>query len=366
MPAFSVIIPMYNTEKYIGECLDSILDQTFTNFEVIVVDDCSTDNSVGEVKKLTPHFDGRLKLLSTEKNSGGAGLPRNLGLTLACGEYIFFADSDDTVTPTALEDLYLIAKNFDADVVHCEKFYQVPNGLWNQPNLRKDLEPRTYQNGKLVEEPTLITTSLAERVNQFSNREFLFSVVAKLIRRTLITDNKIFFPNISMAEDVIFVACLICLAEKYVKVPNIINFYRVDDTNITYNGEAFFNFFAKYIRVLTVGFKYLDDFLSKLNFFKQNMEFKYIMLDAYVREIVGYLNDMYERFPAYIFDETLRKEFIGNNVALMAYLFNMSNVYRLEILRLQGRVADFEKTAREDKAYISELENFIANRLDKE
>ena len=343
-PAVSVIIPMYNTEKYIGECLDSILNQTFQDFEVIVVDDCSTDNSTVIVKSYAEKFGERLTLTKTKKNSGGAGLPRNVGLKLACGEYIFFADSDDTITPTALEELYNVAKNFDADVVACEKFYQIPNSLWNQLNLRKELAPCTYQSGKLVEEPTLITANLAERVKQFSNREFLFSVCSKLIRRTLITDNKIFFPDISMAEDVIFETCLICFAEKYVKVPNVVDFYRVDDTSITYNDEAFFNFFAKYIHVLTAGFKYLDNFLSKLNFFKQNMEFKHIMLDAYVREIVGYLNGMYERFPAYMFDDTLRKEFDkGDNRALMAYLFNASNVYRLEILRLQGRVDDLEK-----------------------
>ena len=88
IPAISVIIPMYNSEKYIAECLNSILVQTFQNFEVIVVDDCSTDNSVEIAKSYEEKFDGRLKIFKTKKNSNGGGyVPRNLGLNLSCGKY---------------------------------------------------------------------------------------------------------------------------------------------------------------------------------------------------------------------------------------------------------------------------------------
>ena len=94
-PAISVIIPMYNVERYVGECLDSVLLQTFQDFEVIVVDDCSTDNSVEVVNSYVPKFDGRLRLISMEKNTGGGGKPRNRGIELACGEYVQFLDADD-------------------------------------------------------------------------------------------------------------------------------------------------------------------------------------------------------------------------------------------------------------------------------
>ena len=76
-PAISVIIPMYNTEKYVGDCLNSLLEQTFQNFEVIIVDDCSTDNSVAVVENYRERFGGRLTLAHTEENSGGGGyVPR--------------------------------------------------------------------------------------------------------------------------------------------------------------------------------------------------------------------------------------------------------------------------------------------------
>lgn len=91
---FSVIIPAYNVEKYIGRAIQSVTNQTFENYEVLVVDDCSTDNTVKEIEKLE---NDKIKLLKTEKNSGTAGAPRNIALEEAKGEYIIFLDGDDTL-----------------------------------------------------------------------------------------------------------------------------------------------------------------------------------------------------------------------------------------------------------------------------
>ena len=126
IPAVSIIVPMYNVEKFIAECLDSILAQTFKDYELLVVDDCSTDKSCSIVESYIPKFEGRLNLIKSEKNSGGCpGTPRNIAIDIAHGEYIMFVDSDDVITPTALEELYPIAKNFDADLLQCEKYFEV-------------------------------------------------------------------------------------------------------------------------------------------------------------------------------------------------------------------------------------------------
>ena len=140
-PAVSVIIPLYDSEKYIAECLDSLLIQTFQDFEVIAVDDCSEDNSVAIVNDYVPKFGGRLSVVRMEKNSGYAGFPRNKGIELADGEYLYFIDADDTIAPTALEELYSQAKKFDADVVHCEKYYAVPEEFYHDAEYRKNLKP---------------------------------------------------------------------------------------------------------------------------------------------------------------------------------------------------------------------------------
>ena len=122
IPAISVVIPMYNVEKYIGDCLDSLLNQTFQNFEVIVVDDCSTDNSRAVVESYAEKFGGRLILTKTKTNTGSAGFPRNKGIELSRGKYFFFLDADDLIITTALAELYELAEHYQADVIHSEKF----------------------------------------------------------------------------------------------------------------------------------------------------------------------------------------------------------------------------------------------------
>ena len=107
MPKISVIIPIYNTEKYLSECLDSVLAQTFQDFEAICVNDGSTDNSVKILSDYAAH-DGRIRIINQE-NKGLSGA-RNTGLDNATGEYIFFLDSDDTIPKYALETLLNIAE----------------------------------------------------------------------------------------------------------------------------------------------------------------------------------------------------------------------------------------------------------------
>lgn len=93
-PFISIIIPVYNTEEYISDCLDSILSQTYKNFEVIIVDDGSTDNSFNIVKNYQKNNDNITVL---HIGNSGVSAARNLGIQLAKGEFLFFVDSDDTL-----------------------------------------------------------------------------------------------------------------------------------------------------------------------------------------------------------------------------------------------------------------------------
>lgn len=91
IPAVSIIIPMYNVEKYVGFCLESVLAQTFHDYEVIVIDDCSKDNSCTIVESYKSKFGGKLKLIRSKKNSNiFGGSPRNIGVKNSSGEYLFF------------------------------------------------------------------------------------------------------------------------------------------------------------------------------------------------------------------------------------------------------------------------------------
>lgn len=114
MPKISIIIPVYNTADYLKECFDSILAQTFCDYEVIVVDDGSTDNSPAICDEYAT-IDSRIKVL--HKTNEGVSAARNSGLNNATGKYITFIDSDDTVLPSMLEDLFKVAEHENADIV---------------------------------------------------------------------------------------------------------------------------------------------------------------------------------------------------------------------------------------------------------
>lgn len=113
----SVIVPVYNTEKYLSKCLDSIVNQTFKDFEIIVINDGSTDGSGDIIKAYSQKYSN---VYGFEKENGGMSLARNFGLSKARGEYIFFVDSDDYIAKDSLEKMYHKAKRDDLDIVVCD------------------------------------------------------------------------------------------------------------------------------------------------------------------------------------------------------------------------------------------------------
>ena len=117
MPAISIICPVYSAEKYIHRCLDSILAQTFTDFELLMIDDGSPDNS-GKICDEYAEKDSRIRVF--HKENGGVASARQIGLDNAIGDYTIHIDPDDWVDPNMLEELYAKAKEADADIVICD------------------------------------------------------------------------------------------------------------------------------------------------------------------------------------------------------------------------------------------------------
>ena len=127
-PLVSVIIPVYNVEKYLHQCLDSVLNQSYKNLEIILVDDGSTDRC-GEICDLYAHRDPRIKVFHQENK--GLSRARNTGLSQVCGKYITFIDSDDWLKTDAIEIMYTNLIKFGAKICGVG-FYQV------------------YENGRLI------------------------------------------------------------------------------------------------------------------------------------------------------------------------------------------------------------------------
>lgn len=122
MPLVSVVIPVYNVEKYIRRCLTSIQQQSLSDIEIIVVNDCTPDDSISIVSELAEK-DQRIKIIDLERNEGPM-IAREKGYMAATGDYITFCDGDDYLPPLALEKLYQAAIFYQADVVSGNMVYQ--------------------------------------------------------------------------------------------------------------------------------------------------------------------------------------------------------------------------------------------------
>lgn len=141
-PKLSIIVPVYNSGKYLEKCIDSILKQTFTDFELIIVNDGSTDNSASLIAKASKK-DKRIKVITNNKPSGNPGSPRNQALEIAKGAYVGFVDSDDWIEADYYETLVSSAINKNADIVFCSGFV---NEIGDEQELRK-------YSGKCLEKP---------------------------------------------------------------------------------------------------------------------------------------------------------------------------------------------------------------------
>ncbi len=129
----SVIVPMYNAERYIGKCLESVVRQTYPELEILVIDDGSVDKGPGICRKLAER-DGRIQVLRQENQ--GVSNARNTGLDRACGEYVFFLDSDDAIHPRLLEEMLGKAEGWGAQLAFCG--YARMDGRELEESLKRD------------------------------------------------------------------------------------------------------------------------------------------------------------------------------------------------------------------------------------
>ena len=360
-PAVSIVIPLYNAEKYFGECLDSILAQTFTDFEVIVVDDCSTDSSPAIVESYAPKFNGRLRYFKTKKNTGSGTAPRNFGIVYSRGEYLYLMDNDDAITPTALEELYALAKKFDADVIHCEKYYEVPEKFWNDAEFRRNLKPFNYLTGEkiFVNDPLIWEDNLEERIKFLAQRKLTWNYWAKLVRRDFIINNSIKAVGI-MADDLTVTICELCCAKKYVVVPNVVYCYRKRKDSLVHKATDVLRHATTWLTMLRDGMKYLDEFLSDEEIFSRRPDLKYILLEVFASEMLGHLRGIYARIPAHALDELLRTELADDNAALTAFIFNTLNTRRLQLLQTQRKIAVLENELKSDRQQLTLAQQRIA------
>ncbi len=190
----SVIVPVYNVEKYLEECINSIINQTYKNLEIILVDDGATDNS-GKMCDEFAKKDTRIKVI--HKENGGLSDARNTGIDIACGEYIQFVDSDDCIENDMIELLYKNAKKYEADISMCSHYILTEEECTPEGNGELNIYDRVQVLKEIL---------LDERVRSYAWN--------KLFAKELF--NEIRFPKGKVFEDILTIPRLFEKSKKVV------------------------------------------------------------------------------------------------------------------------------------------------------
>lgn len=215
----SIVIPAYNIEKHIEKCLESVINQTLKEIEIIVVDDGSTDSTLEKINKFA-NTDSRIKVISQTNQKQGAA--RNRGIEIARGEYIGFVDSDDYIDTDYYAKLYNTASKFCADIavtniLKHKKKYDKYNVLYKKVEVASSIDAKY----KLCEDKT---------------RRF-FYVMNKIFKKDYIKKHNILFPEGCYFEDVMFSTKAIYYANEIVSVPDA-EYHYVEHSTSTVKSKA--------------------------------------------------------------------------------------------------------------------------------
>lgn len=225
----SVIVPFFNAERQILECCNSLKNQTYDNFEVLMIDDGSTDHSSELVRQFD---DTRFRLVPLEKQ--GVSTARNVGLEMAKGSYFAFVDADDTVAPNYLQSLLEHAVEFEADIVICN--YMIVRSGKCEPVILPFRE-RQLLDRKLIAEELLPKMIYDPSGGQIAGRVWGSLIAASFWKREQVR----FHPDISMAEDLLFTIELYHHANRIVMCSDCLYAYRQNADSIMAKASASFN-----------------------------------------------------------------------------------------------------------------------------
>jgi len=220
MPKVSVIIPVYNVEKYLRECLDSVINQTLKDIEIICINDGSTDSSLdilNEYKKK----DNRIIVITQENQ--GVGITRNTGIKLANGEFVIFIDPDDLYPENdILETLY--DKAIKNHVMICGgEFSHFEDG---SHNYKQDFVASL--DGYLFKENSIV---------DYKNYQFDYGYHRFIYNREFLIQNNIFFPNYKRFQDPPFFVNAMITAKQFYGIHKIVYAYRYGHTSVNWNQE---------------------------------------------------------------------------------------------------------------------------------
>ena len=352
----SAVVPMYNAKDLVKFTVDSILNQTLANIEVLIVDDCSTDDSLEFCRKIYGH-DERVRILQQPKNMG-PGAARNTGIKNARGKYVVFVDSDDEILPDMFSRMFGTAEDYSADIIHSTQFvYALPDEEGNIPLQLVDDGVQYFRNtigGDSYSGVTRLSDDMAERFNGWKDRHINWSVCGKMFRRDFLADNNIFFPEMKYAEDMIF--CFACLfkSKNYVVLPGGGYVLRITGSSLSRGRKTS----ARIVTALNSQIRAvisMRKILDGIPFFKQNQDKAVYALEKVIDDIErGYIRPAYQELgeEAVRSDNLVHKfmceEFAGNAPYVEFLFYELHRIYEpvIDYIGQSGDIESFKEFAK--------------------
>lgn len=286
MPQVSFIVPMFKAKPYIGHCVASLLRQGIDDFEVLLIDDCSPDDTCEYAEELFKD-DSRVRVIRQEKN-GGPGQARNRGIEEAAGDYICFADADDIYADGAVKEMLDVTLAHDADVYYAsEMYFTVAESLPdNLAELSKDqlvclghvTKEEVNDQGKIK-----LAGDMSERVADWLKHRYHWSSCGKLFKRSFLLEHNIRYPGFKLGEDQAFILSAFVHAPVYLthnSCPYICRFG--SNVSSVSRGSKSVRVFVEGLSSLFGSIEWLSEMLGGIGYFDQHPEERKALIDYQV------------------------------------------------------------------------------------
>ena len=313
----SIIVPIYNVEQYLEECINSILNQTYNNIEVLLVDDCATDKS-GDIAKQFEEKDSRCKYIKREKN-GGLSAARNTGIKNATGDFLCFIDSDDWISDDYVQSMLELAKKDNSEIVVCD-YYMV-------------IEDRYEDGNSLIQ------------INNNSTKEEKIAYIrnhacTKMFKKEFWLNQGLMFPeDIKRGEDMGVTIPLLTYANNISIINKNLYYYRQRVNSLSYKKER---------TKIDLSFydKTFQNMLKNSNTcYKEEIEYHAIMEMIYGKtmlmikhsysnkDIRKHINQFQERFPNW-----KKNQYIKNTIFLKKIFVKLVAIKAILILKIMVEI----------------------------
>lgn len=317
--AVSVIVPVYNAQSYLTECLGNLVNQTLQNVEIILVNDASTDGSLAIMRECERQYPQKVVVIDSKVNLGAGGA-RNLGIERAAGEYIGFVDSDDLVEVTMYEKLYRRAKEGNYAVVDC--------GYYKQS---EDLA--------IVQ----VSDDIAGILDTDKRKNLIVSggyIVSKIFHRDLFQDPQLCFRRNAILEDADFLTYLYATIENIGNVKELLYYYRDNKESLSHvnNPEKYYRNIYEAMSAIHKKLAGLDDYVE----IQDAVEYELLQMYSYGVNVClkAYLDHEDDKWLEHLEGiASLKREFVHGDYN-NPYVINKIHALDIAIMQLNDRSSE--------------------------